>query len=153
MTWRTCGSLRRSSERSAYSTRAVGWLVDDGRRPKYCGRLALVTQLAQAARQLGGGAERRRAVAAHEARDRRVIDTGLLRQLALRHLLRLELGPQPLVEGPTVLDAHGTPTALSSHRHVPAQPPLGSRPIIGARMRRRNGPLVRGWVHAVPGPW
>ena len=68
--------------------------------------LGFVAQLAQAAGELGGCAERRCAVAADQPRDRRMIDARLLRQLALRHLLRLKLSPQPLVEGSPVLDAH-----------------------------------------------
>jgi len=35
-----------------------------------------------------------------------VIDARLLRQLALGHLLGLELRAQPLVEGAAVLDTH-----------------------------------------------
>src|SRR5664279_3593168 len=37
MIWRTCGSLRTSSERRAYSTRAVGFDAPDDIRPRYCG--------------------------------------------------------------------------------------------------------------------
>jgi len=35
-----------------------------------------------------------------------MIDARLLRQLSLRHVLRLELSPQPIIEGSPVLDAH-----------------------------------------------
>src|SRR6188508_2243199 len=68
--------------------------------------LGLVAQLPEAASELGGGPKRGGSVTPNKARDGRVIDTRLLRQLALRHLLRLELGPQPIVEGPSVMDAH-----------------------------------------------
>ena len=37
MIWRTCGSPRTSSARSAYSTRAVGFDEPDDIRPRYCG--------------------------------------------------------------------------------------------------------------------
>ena len=37
MTWRTCASLRYSSARSEYSTRAVGFVAVEATRPKYCG--------------------------------------------------------------------------------------------------------------------
>ena len=37
MIWRTCGSLRSSSARSAYSTRAVGFVLPAATRPRYCG--------------------------------------------------------------------------------------------------------------------
>ena len=66
----------------------------------------VVAQLAQAAGQLGGGAQRRGPVAADEAGDRRVVDARRLGQLALRHLLGLELCAQPLVEGAAVLLGH-----------------------------------------------
>ena len=93
MTWRTCASLRQSSERSAYSTRAVGLVVAGADEAEVLRRVRVVAQLAQAAGELGRGAERRRPIAADQARDRRVVDARLLRELALRHLLGLELGP------------------------------------------------------------
>src|SRR3989441_1094299 len=37
MIWRTCGSLSDSSARSAYSTRAVGFVAPAETRPRYCG--------------------------------------------------------------------------------------------------------------------
>ena len=37
MIWRTCGSVSRSSARSAYSTRAVGFIDPDATSPRYCG--------------------------------------------------------------------------------------------------------------------
>src|SRR6478736_161399 len=37
MIWRTCGSLSRSSARSAYSTLAVGFIDPEATRPRYCG--------------------------------------------------------------------------------------------------------------------
>ncbi len=37
MIWRTCGSDRSSSARSAYSTRAVGFVGPDATMPRYWG--------------------------------------------------------------------------------------------------------------------
>ena len=37
MIWRTCGSVRRSSARRAYSTRAVGFIEPAATSPRYCG--------------------------------------------------------------------------------------------------------------------
>ena len=106
MIWRTCASVSRSSARRAYSTRAVGFVAPAATSPRYCGRVGVVAELAQAAGQLGGGAERRHAVAADQSRDRRVIDARLLGELPLRHLLGLELGSQPFVERSAVLARH-----------------------------------------------
>jgi hypothetical protein len=117
MIWRTCGSRRSSSARSAYSTRAVGFVAPDATRPEVLGRVGVVAQLAQTAGQLRRRAERRHPIAADQARDRRVIDARLLGELALRHLLGLELGSQPLVERATVLGGHdGVGRSLSRAR-------------------------------------
>ena len=106
MTWRTCASHSYSSARSAYSTRAVGSRPPADDQTEIGRRVGVVAQLAQAAGELGGGPEGRHPIAADQSGDRGMVDTRLLRQLALRHLLGLELGPQPFVEGSAVLGRH-----------------------------------------------
>ena len=69
-------------------------------------RVGVVAQLTQAASELGGGAQRGHAVTADQPGDGRVIDTRLLGELALRHLLGLELGSKPFVERSAVLAGH-----------------------------------------------
>ena len=108
MIWRTCGSLSISSARRAYSTRAVGFVGPGGDQAEVLRRVGILAELAQAAGELGRGAERRHAVAADQAGDRRVVDARLLGELPLRHLLGLELGSQPLVERATVLGGHAS---------------------------------------------
>ena len=89
--------------------------LDGDRLTDLLGPLALLSahRVAQALGQLGGRTEGGRAIATEQTRDRGVVHAGLLRQLALGHLLGLELSPQPFVEGAWVLDAHSTPTASS----------------------------------------
>ena len=121
MIWRTCGSVRSSSARSEYSTRAVGFIDAGGHQAEVLRRIGVVTQLAQAARQFRGGAERWHAVAADEPGDRRVIDARLLGELALRHLLGLELGSQPFIEGSAVLGRHVREGAPSGSARGPCR--------------------------------
>ena len=58
MIWRTCGSARDSSARSAYSTRAVGFCGPIDTTLSAAGRVGIVADLAEAAGQLGGRPER-----------------------------------------------------------------------------------------------
>ena len=106
MIWRTCGSQRSSSARSAYSTRAVGFVAPEATRPEVLRRVGVVAQLAQATSELRRGPEGRHPIAADQPGDRRVIDARLLGELALRHLLGLELGSKPFVERSAVLGGH-----------------------------------------------
>src|SRR5207342_3792015 len=78
--------------------------------------LSLIVDLAQAPRQLGGGAQRRHAVSLDEPRDRRVIDARLQRKLPLAHLLLLQLAAQPAVEGSRCLKRHA-PTSVRRGAH------------------------------------
>ena len=136
MIWRTCGSVSASSARSAYSTRAVGFCGPMDTTPSAVLRVGVVADLAQPAGQLGGRAEGRHPVAADEPGDRRVVDTRLLRQLALRHLLGLELGSQPFVECAAVLGRHAR---LGLGSRVPC---AGSTAVSSAWSVRPNHPLV-----------
>ena len=164
MTWRTCASPSASSARSAYSTRAVGFMVAlPETRPRYCGasassRISRRPRASLVAVPSDGGP-----VTADEPRDRGVVDAGRLRQLALRHLLGLELGAQPLVEGSTVLGGHvlwalpgraepsasGVTIDAVARRHHPG---TGRGPTKGrwcdrsdgVRGRHSCGPLRRG---------
>ena len=122
MIWRTCGSVRRSSARSAYSTRAVGFVDAGGDEPQVLRGVGVVAQLAQAAGQLGRGPERRHPVAADQPRDRRVVDARLLGELSLRHLLGLELGSKPFVERSSVLGRHVSAWALRPDRPMALRP-------------------------------
>src|SRR6185503_17334229 len=79
--------------------------------------LGLVVDLAQAAGQLGGGAQRGHAVTLDQPGDRGMIDPGLQRQLTLAHLLFPELASEPAVEGPRRLERH----AVQSVRPVPTE--------------------------------
>ena len=124
MIWRTCGSLSRSSARSAYSTRG-GRVHRPGRdETEVLRRVRVVPKLAQATGELGRRPEGRHPIAADQAGDGRVVHARLLRQLALRHLLGFELGPQPLVEGSAVLC-----------RHVEVGAPSGSAIVRGSSPR------------------
>src|SRR5439155_22538860 len=69
-------------------------------------RVGVVAQLTKAAGELRRGAKGGHPVSADEARDRRVVDAGLLGELPLGHLLGLELGSQPFVERSAVLRGH-----------------------------------------------
>ena len=135
MIWRTCGSDRRSSARSAYSTRAVGLVAPGGDEPQVLRGVGVVAQLAQPAGQLGRGPERRHPVTADQPGDRRVIDARLLGQLPLRHLLGLELGSKPFVERSAVLSGHAAWALLGACR-------VRSMPLVrclDAAMMRRAG--------------
>jgi hypothetical protein len=102
MSSRTSASVRDSSPRRAYSTR-VGPGVERGE----VGRtLGLVVDLTKAAGELRGRTERRHAVALDQPADRGVIHAGLERQLALAHLLLLQLAAQPGIEGSRRLKCH-----------------------------------------------
>ena len=68
--------------------------------------VGVVTQLTEAAGELGGRPEGRHAVTADQPGDRRVVHARLLGELALGHLLGLELSSQPFVERSAVLGGH-----------------------------------------------
>ena len=112
MIWRTCGSLRQlvGAERVLDASGRVRRAGGD--EAEVLRRVGVVAELAEAAGELGRGAERRHAVAADQPGDRRMVDARLLGELALRHLLGLELGSQPLVERATVLGGHDVVWAL-----------------------------------------
>jgi deoxyribonuclease-4 len=80
--------------------------------------VGLLADLAQPARQLGGGAERRHAVTLDQTGDGRVVDTRLERQLALAHLLFLQLTAKPAVERPRRLERHAPCPCAAAHRPV-----------------------------------
>ena len=145
MIWRTCGSESASSARSAYSTRAVGFCGPTDTTPSAVLRVGVVADLAEPAGQLGGRAERGHPIAPDQPGDRRVVDARLLRQLALRHLLGLELGSKPLVECAAVLGRHARlglgsgarcagSTGVSDAHGARAQSPVrtGARPVRAA---------------------
>ena len=106
MIWRTCGSRQQlvGAQRVLDAGRRVG--RPGGHEAQVLRRVGVVAQLAQPAGELGGGPEGRHPVTADQPRDRRVIDAGLLGELALRHLLGLELGSKPFVERSAVLGGH-----------------------------------------------
>ena len=153
MIWRTCGSLRTSSARSAYSTRAVGFGGARRHQAEVLRRVGVLAQLAQAAGQLGGGSERRHPVAADQPRDRRVVDARLLGELPLGHLLGLELGSQPFVEGSSVLGRHmgplGTPLGddrlATELRDDPTRPVASLSPVGTDRARARAWRVLPVW--------
>src|SRR3989304_808450 len=67
-----------------------------------------------------------------------MVDPGLLGELSLGHLLRLELSSEPFIEGST---------GLVDHRVVPGAPfgfpaPLRDTTTIGSRARRPYHPFV-----------
>ena len=80
------------------------------------GTVGLLADLAQAARQLGGGAERGHPVALDQPGDGRVVDPRLQRQLTLAHLLFLQLASQPAVERPRRLKRHAPSSCAVAHR-------------------------------------
>src|SRR4029077_5018212 len=92
--------------------------------------VGILAQLAEAAGQLRRGDQRRHAVAADESRDRRVIDARLLGELALRHLLGLELGSKPFVERSAVRGRHRVGSELRARGRVTfrSAPTIGSGP-------------------------
>ena len=119
MIWRTCGSDEElvGAQRVLDACRRVRRACRD--QAEVLRRIGVVAQLAKPASELGGGAEGRHPVAADQPRDRRVVDAGLLRQLALRHLLGLELGSKPFVERSAVLGGHAAWALLDGSRDGP----------------------------------
>ena len=124
--------------------------------------IGLVADLAQAARELGGRAQRRHAIALDEPRDRGVVNPGLQRELPLAHLLLLQLAAEPGVEGAGVLEGH----ALCPYAVTP--PPTREGTVGGASEQpdRRSGtaplndpkvptcqPLAGFPAGRVPAPW
>ena len=108
--------------------------------------VVVLAELAQAAGQLRRRSERRHAVAAHEAGDRRVVHARLLGELPLRHLLGFELRSQPLVEGSAIGPGHAP-----DHQFPPNRPISPVRTSgVGSRcpVPERNAlGLVRSVVH------
>ena len=105
MIWRTCASVRSSSARRAYRPEPSDWSIPTRRDPGTAG-----CRRRRAAREDRGPAWWRcRGTASDrpdQPRDRRMVDARLLGQLALRHLLGLELRSKPFVERSAVLGGH-----------------------------------------------
>src|SRR5664280_2523508 len=91
---RTWVSLSRSSSRRACSTPAAGGNPADA---VAVDPVEAVCH-AESVREQRGGTERWGPVSTHQARDRRMVDARLLRQLTLRQLPRPELDTEPVAE-------------------------------------------------------
>ena len=152
MIWRTCGSLS-----ALVGTQRV---LDAGRGVRGAGRheaeVLRVSASSRSSRRprasLVAVPEGRHPVAADQAGDRGVVDAGLLRQLALRHLLGLELGSQPFVERSAVLRSswsHWAPLVLPPVRRGHMQYPSRSVGAYITRWYSRVGRSARDHAVAV----
>src|SRR4051812_28097770 len=112
-----------------------GVLGADGHDAERRAGVGVVADLAQAPGELGRRAEGRHPITADQPGDGRVVDAGLLGKLALRHLLGLELGSQPLVECAAVVGRHARFWARSA--------------VLAVRVRVSNawciGPITRSY--------
>src|SRR3990170_2188313 len=121
-----------------------GKLLASGHAGEVGRSIVFLADLAQAARQPGGGAERRHPVTLDQSGDGRVIDPRLEGQLALAHLLLLQLAAEPAVEGVWRLERHAACPCAAAHLvasiagwcvRATAESQRGALPSMGERYR------------------